>query len=41
MQTITKKKLVFIFSAMRHFANELKKNKFDITYVEFDKSKEN
>ena len=36
-----KKKLVLIFSAMRHFANELKKNKFDITYVEFDKSKEN
>ncbi|MDA7495619.1 cryptochrome/photolyase family protein, partial [Nitrosopumilus sp.] len=36
-----KKKLVLIFSAMRHFADELKKNKFDITYVEFDKSKEN
>ena len=36
-----KKKLVLIFSAMRHFANELKKNKFDVTYVEFDKSKEN
>ena len=36
-----KKKLVLIFSAMRHFANELKKNKFDITYVEFNKSKEN
>jgi len=35
-----KKKLVLIFSAMRHFANELKKNKFDVTYVEFDKSKE-
>ena len=25
---------------MRHFASELKKNKFDVTYVEFDKSKE-
>ena len=36
-----KKKLVLIFSAMRHFANELKKNDFDITYIEFDKSKEN
>jgi len=36
-----KKKLVLIFSAMRHFANELKKNGFDITYVEFDKSEEN
>mgnify|MGYP002176624099 CR=1 FL=1 len=36
-----KKKLVMIFSAMRHFANELKKKGFDITYVEFDKSEEN
>jgi deoxyribodipyrimidine photolyase-related protein len=36
-----KKKLVLIFSAMRHFANELKKKGFDITYVEFDKSEEN
>ena len=33
-----KKKLVLIFSAMRHFANELKKNDFDVTYIEFDKS---
>ena len=33
-----KKKLVLIFSAMRHFASELKKNKFDVTYIEFDKS---
>ena len=33
-----KKKLVLIFSAMRHFANELKKNKFDVTDIEFDKS---
>ena len=36
-----KKKLVLILSAMRHFADELKKNEFDVTYVEFDKSKEN
>ncbi len=36
-----KKKLVLIFSAMRHFADELKKNGFDVAYVEFDKSKEN
>ena len=33
-----KKKLVLILSAMRHFASELKKNKFDVTYIEFDKS---
>ena len=32
-----RKKLVLLFSAMRHFADELKKNKFDVTYVEFNK----
>ena len=34
-----KKKLVLIFSAMRHFANELRKKKINVIYVEFDKSK--
>ncbi len=36
-----RKKLVLLFSAMRHFADELKKNKFDVTYVEFNKSEKN
>jgi len=36
-----KKKLVLILSAMRHFADELKKNGFNVTYIEFDKSKKN
>ena len=36
-----RKKLVLIFSAMRHFASELKKNKFDLTYIEFDKLEKN
>ena len=34
-----KKKLVLIFSAMRHFANELREKKINVIYVEFDKSK--
>ena len=36
-----RKKLVLIFSAMRHFASDLKKNKFNVTYIEFDKSEKN
>ena len=34
-----KKKLVLIFSAMRHFAQDLRKKGFNVTYVEFDESK--
>ena len=36
-----RKKLVLLFSAMRHFADELKKNKFNVTYIEFNKSEKN
>ena len=36
-----RKKLVLLFSAMRHFADDLKKNKFDVTYIEFNKSEKN
>tara|TARA_B100000700_G_scaffold237121_1_gene263225 strand:- start:43 stop:1572 length:1530 start_codon:yes stop_codon:yes gene_type:complete len=31
-----KKKIAFIFSAMRHFAHELKKNKFSINYIKLN-----
>lgn len=34
-----KKKLVLIFSAMRHFAQDLRKKGYNVTYVEFDESK--
>ena len=36
-----RKKLVLLFSAMHHFADELKKNKFNVTYIEFNKSEKN
>ena len=31
-----KKKIVFIFSAMRHFAQELRDNGWDVSYTEYD-----
>ena len=33
-----KKKIAFIFSAMRHFAAELEKQKFNVVYVQYDAS---
>lgn len=35
-----KKKLVFVFSAMRHFAQELLNKKYQVTYIKLDPTKE-
>ena len=35
-----KKKLIFIFSAMRHFAKELRDEGYELTYVQLDEHKQ-